>query len=161
MNKKDFNNKFNRVDKSIPEINSGEILVQTLGYIPKDKQIKMLIEAGKRIEAYRGTYDFRKDVDIENVENDPTRQMAFDLADMSEIIRGLKIKSIDINKNTFKTLDGETRDLETGEPIKSNQTAQNGPDTSSRSVSGQMTPKGGGIDEETKQDVLAEKIQKK
>ena len=76
---------------SEPEINSGEILVQREGYIPRHRRIEALIEAGRRLDLLKKTGQFDidqgKDVDIDNMQCDPTREKNFDLADASELTR--------------------------------------------------------------------------
>lgn len=154
MKKQDFNNKFNRVNKSTPEINSGEEKVSCIGFIPRARQIETLIQAGKRLETMRGKYDITQDnINIDDVDIDPTRSKSFDLADASEFITRLGILDFDLDNGTFKDLKGNVHRIFRGadKDVNTPENAQDGPDTLSRSVSGQMTPKGS--DEPEKQSL--------
>lgn len=70
---------------SKPEINSGEILVQTAGYISKERRIKSLMWAGRRIEELRslGAFDVLpgETKNINQIKLDPTRSKGYDLSD--------------------------------------------------------------------------------
>lgn len=81
---------YNSLDKRpVPqeEKNSGEILVETAGYIPADKQIEAFLDAGQRLNAARAEmYDFPDGKD-DGSYFDPTRTTGFDLADASRIGR--------------------------------------------------------------------------
>lgn len=80
----EFYTKFKRPEKRY-EVNSGEKLVETAGYIPARIQIEEFIAAGKRLNAARAEqYDFsgtQKDDETDML--DPTRSPNFDLADGS------------------------------------------------------------------------------
>lgn len=155
MKRQDFNNKFNRIGKSSPEINSGEEKVSCVGFIPRARQIETLIQAGKRLEIMRGKYDVTQDkFDIDEIDIDPTRSKSFDLADASEFLTRLGILDFDLDKGTYTDKKGNIRKIFSGadKAVNTPENAQDGPDTSSRSVSGQMTPEGGGIDEKEKKD---------
>jgi len=84
------------------EINSGERLVDTAGFISRERRIKNLIRAGKRLEELRKAGAF----DVLPGEDEPEhffaprqRQKNYDLADLSadqkfvdEKIKGVKIR---------------------------------------------------------------------
>lgn len=81
--KKPFLTKWNTTpDKG--ETNSGEIITEKAGYIPPKQQIQSMILAGQRLNEYRkelyDTMDPTEDIDI-----DPTRDKAFDLADATQM----------------------------------------------------------------------------
>lgn len=69
-----------------PEINNGETLVETAGYIPAQKKIENMILAGQRLVDYRKSqnYDFA-DGKIDEDFMDPTRSPNFDLADATQM----------------------------------------------------------------------------
>lgn len=69
---------------SEPEVNSGEVLVETAGYIDKKTRIENLIEAGERLEASRRGYDAENDE--EDIPIDITRRGDFDLVDAQAAI---------------------------------------------------------------------------
>nr|QJB21667.1 MAG: hypothetical protein [Microvirus sp.] len=75
--------------KKTPEINSGEIRVEKAGYIPAEKQIAQLMQAGVRLGQYRKEM---YDTETDDGEIDPTRGPDFDLADASTISRALDQK---------------------------------------------------------------------
>lgn len=82
MNTKNFKTDFysftNR-PKSTPEINSGEILVETAGYVPAKRRIEDMINAGTRlVNARREQFDT---LDDSEPDIDPTRSKHFDLAE--------------------------------------------------------------------------------
>lgn len=84
------------------EINSGERLVDTSGFISRERRIKNLIRAGKRLDKLRQAGEF----DVLPGEDEPEhffaprqRQKNYDLADMSadlklvdEKIKGVKMR---------------------------------------------------------------------
>lgn len=76
-----FNTPYKITKHSTPEINSGEIKVDSLGYIPAKKRIENMMLAGQRLKDYRqSTYDF-PDGKIDTKFNDPTRSPSYDMAD--------------------------------------------------------------------------------
>ncbi|WNK14101.1 MAG: hypothetical protein [Microvirus sp.] len=86
-----FNTPYKRIH-SHAEVNSGEILVDDAGYIPREVRIKRLLEAGELLESYgSGSYDMQPDdeTDIEDIDCDPTRHSSFDMADASIIKKSL------------------------------------------------------------------------
>lgn len=63
-----------------PEINTGEKLVETAGYMTAQQRIEAIMNAGKRLESWRKEqFDFDDKID-ENF-YDPTRSKNYDLAD--------------------------------------------------------------------------------
>lgn len=63
-----------------PEINTGEKLVETAGYMTAQQRIEAIMNAGQRLESWRKEqFDFSDKID----ENffDPTRRKNYDLAD--------------------------------------------------------------------------------
>lgn len=71
--------------KTPPEVNSGETLVETAGYISAQKRIENMILAGQRLVDYRkGQFDF-PDGQIDESFQDPTRSPNFDLADATQL----------------------------------------------------------------------------
>lgn len=72
------------------ETNSGELIVETAGYIPPKKQIEGFMLAGVRLrEARAEQYDF-KPGEPDNGFNDPTRNVGYDLADASQDLMNIK-----------------------------------------------------------------------
>lgn len=68
------------------EINNGERLVETKGYIPADQQILALMRAGKNLSEYRReAYDFPSIESVDLNFFDPTRSSNFDMADATAI----------------------------------------------------------------------------
>lgn len=64
------------------EVNSGEILVETAGYVSAEKRISNLMLAGQRLADYRkGLYDFDHNQELDESFSDPTRSKNYDLAD--------------------------------------------------------------------------------
>lgn len=78
------------------EVNSGESIVETAGYVPAERQIQSLIDAGVRLEDYRKGCDFLDGVDTG--EDDPTRQPGFDLADASAMARSANARIAERNR---------------------------------------------------------------
>lgn len=67
---------------SKPEINSGETLVETAGYIPAKKKIENMILAGQRLVEYRKSqFDFEDHKSIDEDYYDPTRNKNLDMAE--------------------------------------------------------------------------------
>ncbi|QXP44171.1 MAG: hypothetical protein [Arizlama microvirus] len=70
--------------KTPPEVNSGECLVDLAGYIPAQKRIENLIMAGQRLRDYRAQqFDF-PDGEIDEDYEDPTRDIR-DLAEATQL----------------------------------------------------------------------------
>lgn len=84
-----FNTPFSRQRVST-EQNSGEILVETAGYVSADKMIQRLINAGIRLADFRAG-EFGSDGLPEGEEPsvDPTQSSDFDLSDVSEIMQNM------------------------------------------------------------------------
>lgn len=78
-----FMTKYERPDIK-GEFNSGESLVETAGYIPAERQIMQLIDAGKRLDSYnKSQYDFVS-IDDDDGSVDPTRRLDYDMAEASQ-----------------------------------------------------------------------------
>lgn len=93
--------------KSPPEVNGGPILVETAGYISKEKRIAALMLAGERlVQARKEMYDIPEGVDVDEdlVDIDPTRSGNYDLADASQAKMSLVSKSKQILKDEAKRL---------------------------------------------------------
>ena len=68
--------------KRSPEVNSGEILVERVGYISARDRIENLLLAGHRLESYcKEQYDFDSVENIDESFTDPTRNKNYDMAD--------------------------------------------------------------------------------
>lgn len=86
MTQTKFKTPFNR-DKFpvIPEQGSGELLVDTSGYVSAERRITALIMAGQRlVSSRREAYDFSSDQDIDENFIDPTRRKNYDMADATQ-----------------------------------------------------------------------------
>jgi len=78
-----FYNQWKRPPKN-PEIMDPLTITESAGYIPPKKQIENLINAGKRLQAWRKEmYDFPDSENVDDAFEDPTRGPGFDLADAS------------------------------------------------------------------------------
>jgi len=88
--------RFNRF-KNKPEKNSGKSKTERGSYIPPNVQIERMFAAGRRLEALRsGLYDHPEGLKKgEDAEIDPTRHPSVDMADISELQRGLAKKLAD------------------------------------------------------------------
>nr|QJB18829.1 MAG: hypothetical protein [Microvirus sp.] len=65
------------------EINSGQQITETAGYIPADVQIQDMIAAGMRLGEYRREmYDFDADDEVPENYFDPTRVPGVDVVDV-------------------------------------------------------------------------------
>jgi len=74
--------------KRAPEVNSGELVTESAGYIPAKNLIEGMLQAGQRLGEYRDTmYDYQTENAPEDIEMslDPTRTRNFDMADASAI----------------------------------------------------------------------------
>ena len=64
------------------EVNSGELLVETAGYVSAQKRIEALMHAGQRlVESRRAAYDYEPDDDVNEDRYDPTRDPGYDIVD--------------------------------------------------------------------------------
>jgi len=69
---------------SHPEVMDPLTITESAGYVPSKVQIENLIEAGRRLVAYRKEqYDFPNNEDVDDSYEDPTRGPGYDLADAS------------------------------------------------------------------------------
>lgn len=85
------------------EKNTGELKVETSGYIPAKNQIETLIQAGMRLSEYRReAYDFGHGEPVDDNYVDPTRSPNFDLADAHEL-------TVQVEKNIKTTNDENIR----------------------------------------------------
>jgi hypothetical protein len=76
--------------KDTPEVNSGEKLVETAGYLPAEKRITNIMLAGQRLSDYRkATFDF-PDGNIDEDFYDPTRDKNFDIVDAQNLASTIK-----------------------------------------------------------------------
>ena len=70
--------------RNYEKIDSSSITEQS-GYIPPERQIQDMMNAGRRLQEYRmSQYDFASPDDIDESLSDPTRSANFDLADASQ-----------------------------------------------------------------------------
>ncbi|WNK14082.1 MAG: hypothetical protein [Microvirus sp.] len=78
-----------------PEVNSGELITETAGYVPAQIRIEDMIMAGQRLELGRAAqFDFNG-VKPEEDFYDPTRNRGFDMADAFQIQEQIKKKKLD------------------------------------------------------------------
>ena len=71
--------------RNYEKIDSKSITEQS-GYIPPDRQIQDMMNAGRRLQEYRmSQYDFASPDDIDESLSDPTRSANFDLADATQM----------------------------------------------------------------------------
>lgn len=74
------------------EVNYGEPMVETAGYIPAKKRIEDFLQAGMRLQAYRAEqFDFPDGTEDPNF-SDPTRDPGFDLSDASDLALSVKAR---------------------------------------------------------------------
>jgi hypothetical protein len=92
------------------EVNSGEIIVETAGYVPADRRIKELIAAGERLIIHRSQFDYDGDVNIDDANIDPTRNPAFDLADASQLSQEVD-RRLKESENAAKAAQEEENDV--------------------------------------------------
>ena len=70
--------------RNYEKIDSSSITEQS-GYIPPERQIQDMMNAGRRLQEYRmSQYDFASPDDIDEDAYDPTRTGNFDMADASQ-----------------------------------------------------------------------------
>jgi len=95
-----FNTPYNRIRQG-GEINSGEIITESTGYIPAKIQIENLIDAGMRlIQSRRDNFDYGTDDKINSNITDPNRIPNFDMADASALIKGLEQTQMEKKKES-------------------------------------------------------------
>lgn len=76
------------------EINSGEIIIETAGYVSAEDRITSLLLAGKRLEESRkAMYDYMPDDDLNEDRYDPTRDKDFDIVDAQNLSNSIKPKA--------------------------------------------------------------------
>lgn len=78
---------------TVKEINSGERLTETSGYIPPKLDITRLILAGKQLEDFRKyQFDFPEGTEIDETYTDILRQKNLDMAEISLLKQDLDFK---------------------------------------------------------------------
>ncbi|MDR2602609.1 MAG: hypothetical protein LBC53_09210 [Spirochaetaceae bacterium] len=76
-----------------PEPGGGEIITESVGYVPPDRQIAAMIQAGEALNVARSyMYDFPSGTRIDDEFSDPTRVRNFDMADAHGIKEALEIR---------------------------------------------------------------------
>lgn len=78
------------------EQGGGEKLVETAGYIPPEKKIALMMQAGQTLKDYREmVYDNKpgEQDDLDSYQIDPTRSGSFDRIDASRLARELGEKA--------------------------------------------------------------------
>lgn len=96
-----------------PEINSGELLVETAGYISAKERIENIMLAGQRLDNYRkGRFDFEDEKSIDMSFVDPTREKGFDLADATQAELGVTARLEDQKRVTDEALKASQTALE-------------------------------------------------
>lgn len=94
-----------------PEINSGEEKVEKAGYIPANRRIEAMIDAGERLaQARMEQYDGHDTLDPDDMEVDPTRNPGFDPADAAQL--SLRLSAIAKEKRKDQDKLKEERKLE-------------------------------------------------
>nr|QJB20052.1 MAG: hypothetical protein [Microvirus sp.] len=105
---------FARDSQSKGEINSGETLVDTVGYVSNKRRIQALEKAGKRLINFRmlnnTMYDTKYGEDpADDLIVNPLRQKGFDFSDASMILNAIEAKI----KNVRRKLDDENKNNNT------------------------------------------------
>lgn len=75
---------YNRLKQPPQKIDQKEI-IETAGYISKEKRISQLIAAGERLLAIRKGYDVQNG-ESDDIDIDPTRRKDFDLTDADDCL---------------------------------------------------------------------------
>lgn len=66
-------------------------LVERAGYVPANRLISSMIEAGRMLNRYRSEqYDFPSDVDVDESFSDPTRTQGYDPAEGTQALLDLQ-----------------------------------------------------------------------
>lgn len=93
--------------KTDEEVNEGELLVETAGYIPAKQLIEQMIFAGQRLAEFRAEmYDYGPD-DEDDGMVDPTRRPNFDMADASMMMDEVESKVISAKKTAAQKAGSE------------------------------------------------------
>lgn len=83
-------------DKRPPEdheVNSGQILVETAGYVPAEVRIREMIDAGQRLkEAREDAYDFRDGESVPDDYINPLHDRGIDPVELNAAISGMARK---------------------------------------------------------------------
>nr|QJB18824.1 MAG: hypothetical protein [Microvirus sp.] len=89
MAKPIFKNRYTNPPEFHSEVNSGQKLTETAGYISREKRITELIQAGQRLDNYRQAHYDSDEVEGEpNI--DPTRKPGYDRAEGTETLHAVK-----------------------------------------------------------------------
>lgn len=73
-------------EKTPPEINSGECITETAGYVTAQQRIETMILAGQRLVDYRKhQFDFQPEEQIDESFEDPTRLKNLDPAEATQL----------------------------------------------------------------------------
>ena len=84
--------------KSEGEINSGEVMVETAGYVPAKLRIEQIIDAGKRLVEYRKEqFDYTEGED-DMTPDIRTRSKSYDLADASQDLMEINSRKKPVQK---------------------------------------------------------------
>ena len=107
-----------RRPKDVKEINSGEQITETAGYIPADVQIQDMIAAGMRLGEYRREmYDFGADEEVPDDYVDPTRTPGADAVDIERA--GVDINArIALAEELIKKAQEENAAIEAGKKME-------------------------------------------
>nr|WAE43501.1 MAG: hypothetical protein [Microviridae sp.] len=88
-----FHSQFINTPHASPEINSGELLVETAGYVSAERRITEMIAAGHRLSDYR-----KENYDTEDSDEDipifPVRRPGFDMAEASMMLQDVETRKI-------------------------------------------------------------------
>lgn len=85
--------------KSLPEKNSGEIIVERAGYVPAKKRIENILNAGQRLKEFReDQFDFRSGESIPEDYIVPTRRPNYDMADAYQESEYLRARFLERKK---------------------------------------------------------------
>ncbi|QXP07844.1 MAG: hypothetical protein [Arizlama microvirus] len=83
-----YNTKVDRIKLHVPDDSKikRKSRIDLTGFISKENRIINLINAGRRLHTAEGQFDFENEVDINEVECDPTRSKGFDMTDAQTIL---------------------------------------------------------------------------
>ena len=114
-----FNTKFERVRIIQEEKEPSVSRLDVSGYVPKEKRIRAIIEAGERLERFRrGEYDSTGETepDIEKMSVDPTRSKSFGKLEAAQALHD--VRSRGSARTAQKKLEEEVDRKIMGEPPK-------------------------------------------
>lgn len=124
----EFNTHYNR-KRSKGEINSGEIIVETAGYISAKQRIENLINAGQRlVESRASQYDFDGSKPIDEDFYDPTRLKSYDMADATQDMLAVeaKLASQKRSKASQKDQEGDGKPTESKKAVEPEKAPEEG-----------------------------------